>query len=152
MKKAICLLLITMFLCMGMMNVVATHVVDDNDNIVERHSPFYVGSKPFEEYEEPGFVCGFYNRIEWTSHSNNTNVRYLYSPHLLFGWDFEYRDPSHPLPWSLQIAAFSSRVLFQAFKTTFVGFFTGTEPGFICGFVDGNCYFTYGFYPPEATN
>ena len=23
------------------------------------------------------------------------------------------------------------------------------EPGFICGFVDGNCFFTYGFYPKE---
>ncbi len=145
MKKTLALIIIGLFVSVAFMNGVSA--TTDEETTARNHGPFYVGSKPFEEYEQPGFVCGFYNHIEWTSHSNNTNIRYLYSPHLLFGWNFQYLDPSHPLPWALQIAAFSSRVLFQSFKTTFIGIFTRTEPGFICGFVDGNCYFTYGFYP-----
>ncbi len=146
MKKALSLIIISLFLGLALLNGVSATTTEENDTIKNR-GPIYFSSKPFEEYENPGFVCGFYNRIAWASYTNNTDVTYLYSPHLLFGWDYSLHGPFRI---NLQIAAFSSRVLFQAFKPTFVGIFTGTEPGFICGFVDGNCFFTYGFYPPTT--
>ncbi len=145
MKKILSLILIVLLLSLTFLNGVSA--TTDEEATTRNHSPIYIGSKPFEEYEEPGFVCGFYSRIGWISHTNNSSVGYLYSPHLLFGWDFGYLPPYHPFPWYLQIAAFSSRVLFQAFNPTFFGIFTGTEPGFICGFVDNTCTFYYGFYP-----
>ncbi len=142
MGKILSLLLIVSFLCMGVMNGVAANDVDDIDVSSRGHGPFYIGSKPFEEYEQPGFVCGFYTEIDWKPNAN-TSVRSLYSPHLLFGWDFGYRDPPIPLPWYFQIGAFASMVSFYQFSLSFVGIFTGTEPGFVCGFVDGDCHFSY---------
>lgn len=63
-------------------------------------------------------------------------VRPLYSSYMLFGWNFGYRDPPLPYPWYFQIGAFALKVKFTQFNSTFVGIFTCTEPGFICGFVD----------------
>ncbi len=62
---------------------------------------------------------------------------------MLFGWDFGQNNLPLPFPWYLQIGVFASRVLFHSFSTTFVGIFTGAEPGFVCGFVNGQCYFSY---------
>ena len=140
MKKILALIIIGLFVCVALLNGVSA-VSTDEETTDRNHGPFYVGSKPLERYEKPGFVCGYYTEIEWIGSS--TGVRALYSPHLLFGWNFGYRDPPIPMPWFFQIGAFASKVKFLSFDLTFIGFFSGTEPGFVCGFVDGMCYFTY---------
>lgn len=146
MKKVIYLLLISAFVSLSFNGIVASFDVEKN-LLSAKQDSFYVSSKPLEEYNNPGFVCGFYNRIDWLLDPWTEEPicpHYLYSPHMLFGWDYSSEGP---FSINLQIAAFSSRVFFTNFNSTFVGIFTGTEPGFICGFVDGTCFFTYGFYP-----
>ncbi len=142
MKKILSLILIGLFLSLAFMNGVSATTTEE-ETTARNHGPFYVGSKPFGEYAEPGFVIGFYDRIDWKPYSDNISVRSLYSPHMLFGWNFGYGGPQYPFPFFFQIGAFASRVLFHSFSTTFVGIFTETESGFICGFVNGQCHFLY---------
>ncbi len=140
MKRMIALLIVGLLLCLTAASCVSAN---DEETTPRNHGPFYFGTKPLERYEQPGFVCGYYTEIEWIGSS--TGVRALYSPHLLFGWNFGYRSrgPPIPIPWFFQIGAFVSKVKFLSFDLTFIGFFSGIEPGFVCGFVDGMCYFTY---------
>ncbi len=145
MKRMIALLIVGLLLSLTAASCVSA---DDKENTARNHGPIYVGSKPFHEYDDPGFVIGFYNRIDWVS---PTSVGYLYSPHMLFGWDIGIANPPHPFKYSFAVGLFASRILFTSFGPSFVGIFTGTEPGFICGFVDDVCTFYYGNYSPEVT-
>ncbi len=133
MKRMVALLIVGLLLSLTAASCVSAN---DEETTPRNHGPFYFGTNPLERYEQPGFVCGYYNEIEL---SGSTSVRALYSPHLLFGWDYS----SDPFWFPLQIGAFASKVKFYSFNLTFIGFFSGTEPGFVCGFVDGMCYFTY---------
>ena len=138
MKKILSLLLIGLFLSLALLNNVSANSTEETT--ARNHGPIYFGSKPLHRYNDPGFVFGWYDTIEWSS---TTSVRYLYSPHLLFGWDIGIVPEPSYFKYSFQVAAFASRVLFTNFGHTFIGYFSGTEPGFICGFVDDTCTFYY---------
>ncbi len=142
MKKALSLIIISLFLGLALLNGVSATTTEE-ETTARNHGPFYVGSKPLCIYAEPGFVIGFYDSIDWLPNSINPEVRSLYSPNLLFGWNFGYSNSPIPFPLFLQIGAFASRVLFSNFNSTFIGIFSGTEPGFVCGFVGGQCHFLY---------
>ncbi len=139
MKRMIALLIVGLLLSLTVASCVSAN--DEKDDLTREHSPIYVGTKPLEKYSDPGFVVGWYDTIEWVT---PTSVGNLYSPHLLFGWDIGIRH--QPSGHSFYVGFFASRVSFDSFGSTFVGFFSGTEPGFICGFVDDNCYL-YGGFP-----
>ncbi len=145
MKKILSIILIGLFLNLALLNGVSATTTDE-ENSARNHGPLYVGSKPLERYEQPGFVIGFYDGINWVIDpwtEEPLEPRYLSSLHLLFGWNFGYRDPPIPAPWFFQIGVFASQVSFSRFGSTFIGFFSGTESGFVCGFVDGMCRFSY---------
>ena len=141
MKRMIALLIVGLLLSLTIANCVSA--TDEKETTDRNHGPFYVGSKSLEGYSNPGFVVGWYDTIEWVT---PTSVGYLYSPHLLFGWDIGKPNPPVHFRYTFSIGLFASRVSFTSFGLSFVGFFSGTEPGFICGFVDDNCYL-YGGFP-----
>ena len=138
MKRMIALLIVGLLLSLTAASCVSA--TDKEKNPIINHGSIYVGSKPLHRYNDPGFVFGWYDTIEWSS---TTSVRYLYSPHLLFGWDIDIVPEPSYFKYSFQVAAFASRVLFTNFGHTFIGYFSGTEPGFIFGFVDDTCTFYY---------
>ncbi len=133
----------SLFLGLVFTNCVTANPGDEVDTL-RNHDPIYFGSKPLHEYTNPGFIIGFYNRVDW---STPESPKYLYSPRLLFGWDIGLGGPMWPFEYTLEIGAFASRVIFDNFSPTFKGFFSGTEVGFICGFVDDGLTFYYGYYP-----
>ena len=140
MRKILCLWCICLFLSLGVF--IGTAIMNGGGiPLVENHRSIYVNPKPAKGYDEPGFIVGYYDCIGFSSET----VHYLYSPHLLFGWSITNTGLPFPLKYSLQIAAFSSRVEFSSFDRTFSGFFSNTEPGFVCGFVYDNCHFSYAF-------
>ncbi len=142
MKRMLPLIIIGLFLSLAVLNGVSATTTEEET--VRNHGPIYFSSKPVKNYDDPGFVIGYYDRIDWAS---PTSVGYLYSPHMLFGWDIGIANPPYPFKYSFAVGLFASRILFTSFGPSFVGFFSGTEPGFICGFVDDVCTFYYGFYP-----
>ncbi len=139
MKRMVALLIAGLLLCLTVASCVSAN--DEEKNTTRNHGPIYVNPKPAKGYDEPGFIVGYYDCIGFSSET----VHYLYSPHLLFGWSITNTGLPFPLKYSLQIAAFSSRVEFSSFDRTFSGFFSNTEPGFVCGFVYDNCHFSYAF-------
>ena len=148
MKKVLSFLLIVLFLSLAFMSSVSANTTEE-ETTARNHGPIYVGLKPLHEYNDPGFIVGFYNRVDWATPES---PKYLYSPHLLFGWDIQQAGPVFPFKYTLEIGAFASRAIFDNFSPTFKGFFSGTETGFICGFVDDVLTFYYGDYSPEVMN
>ena len=148
MKRMVALLIVGLLLSLTAANCVTADLGEDED-IIRNHGPIYVGSKPLNEYDDPGFIIGFYNRGDWLAPGA---PRYLYSPHMLFGWDVGHGGPTWPFKYTLEIGAFASRALFDNFGPTFKGFFSGTEAGFICGFVDDGLTFYYGNFDAEVMN
>ncbi len=146
MKKTLSLLLIGLFLSLAMANVVS--VTSTEETTARQESVIDDSPGPICNLVKPGFVIGWYDTVDWVIDPWTDEPLYpraLYSKHMLFGWHI-FR-PELYFPIWINIGFFATMVKFWAFPSTFHGFFSGTEPGFICGIAEIQCFFTYPPYP-----